>query len=172
MAAREETLLAGTSGLLFQRSVCQRLCNLQEGEKKTHVQTQVDPPHPTTPHSSAALLTLIIMTFLCHNNTIRSVFDNSSHLRYRRQQREICHYLHERDGGFVIIERASLVITSLCWNINAARRHGEQRPTEETQILIWRLGERVFFFLFLATLLSRALIWQSLLTENLPDQHK
>lgn len=128
-------------------------------------------PHSSAAAAAAALLTLIIMTFLCHNNTIRSVFYDSSHLRYRRQQREICHYLHERDGGFVIIERASLVITSLCWNINAARRHGEQRPTEETQILIWRL-EKGFFFLFLAMLLSRALICQSLLTENLPDQHK
>lgn len=96
------------------------------------------------------------MTFLCHNNTIRSVFYDSSHLRYRRQQREICHYLHERDGGFVIIERASLVITSLCWNINAARRHGEQRPTEETQILIWRLEERVFFFFLGDAFIARA----------------
>lgn len=63
-------------------------------------------PHPGSlpPGAAAAAppppLTLIIMTFLCHNNAIRSVFHDSSHLRYHRQQSKICHYLHDRDGAF------------------------------------------------------------------------
>lgn len=58
--------------------------------------------------------------------------------------REICHYLHERDGGLVIIEYAWLVITSLYWNINAARRREEAWPSEETQIIIQWLQRRFF----------------------------
>lgn len=78
------------------------------------------------------------------------------------------HYLHERDGGFVIIERAWLVITPLYWSINAARRREEARPSEETQIIIWRLQRRFS----LAAPLSHAFICQRLLTENLPYQQK
>lgn len=58
--------------------------------------------------------------------------------------REICHYLHERDGGCVIIEHAWLVITSLYWNISAARRREEARPSEEAQRIIWRLQSCFF----------------------------
>lgn len=65
-------------------------------------------------------------------------------------RREICYYLHERDGGWVITEHAWLVITSLYWNINAARRREEARPSEETQIIIWSCRAAVPWQRFIA----------------------
>lgn len=158
--------LAGASGFLSQQILSQGLETCEKVRKTHRWGRRSAPTH--TPSAAAALLTLILMTFLRRNNAIRCVFCDWSHLRYRRQQRQICHYLHERDRGFVIIEHAWLVITSLYWKINAARRREEARPSEETQIIIWRLQRRFF----LAALLSQAFICQRLLTENLPYQHK
>lgn len=55
------------------------------------------PPHTLT---HPAWPPLIIMTFLYHNNAIRSVFCNSSHLCYHCQQSKRCYYLHDRDRAF------------------------------------------------------------------------
>lgn len=108
-----------------------------QGGEKTHVWTRVKTPPPPPP---AAVLTLIIMTFLYHNNAIRSVFYDSSHLRYRCQQSKICHYLHDRDRAFCNYWAC------LCGNYfgllnykSCKEGREEPRPWAETEIFFRRL---------------------------------
>lgn len=88
----------------------------------------------------AAVPPLIIMAFLYHNNAIRSVFCNSSHLCYRCQQSKICHYLHDRDRAFCNYWAC------LCGNYFSLLNYKswkegreEPRPWAETEIFFRRL---------------------------------
>lgn len=89
----------------------------------------------------AAPLPSIIMAFLHHNNAIRSVFYNSSHLCYRCQQSKICHYLHDRDRAFCNYWACLSGNYFSLLNYYKSWKEGreEPRPWAETEIFFRRL---------------------------------
>lgn len=104
-------------------------------EKRKHMRGHMSQYSP-----QAAVPPLIIMAFLYHNNAIRSVFCNSSHLCYRCQQSKICHYLHDRDRAFCNYWAC------LCGNYFSLLNYKswkegreEPRPWAETEIFFRRL---------------------------------
>lgn len=104
-------------------------------EKRKHMHKHMSQYSPL-----AALLPFIIMAFLYHNNAIRSVFCNSSHLCYRCQQSKICHYLHDRDRAFCnywacLCGNYFSLLNYKSWKEGRA----EPRPWAETEIFFRRL---------------------------------
>lgn len=140
MRHQQDRLKAGSLWVLLQWTHCQWghsacLCTCKEERKHMYEHESTPPPPP-----AAAVLTLIIMTFLYHNNAIRCVFYDSSHLRYRCQQSKICHYLHDRDRAFCNYWACLCGNYFSLLNYKSCKEGREEpRPWAETEIFFRRL---------------------------------
>lgn len=103
---------------------------------------------------------LVILTFFYHNNAIRSVLCDLSHLCYYCYQSKLCHYLLDRDRAFT--KRDTGVITSVYWIIKAEREEHKQKYAECKQKYSRSLTAETFVGSGIITYSSTRDCWQKI----------